>query len=93
MLRFEAVKLGKKDIFLTGKIVDEKNNPVQLANVLLFSKADSSIITTTVSDEKGIFDINAKPGFHFLKISFLSYKEKLIDHINLIPEFDNHEGT
>jgi outer membrane receptor protein involved in Fe transport len=76
----------KKDIFLTGKIVDEKNNPVHLANVLLFSKADSSVITTTVSDEKGIFDINAKPGFYFLKISFLSYKEKLIDHINLIDK-------
>lgn len=40
---------------ITGKIVDEHNNPLEFANIVLLSLPDSTFITGTVSDVNGHF--------------------------------------
>ena len=38
-----------------GRVVDEENNPVSYANVVLLSKADSTVVSGVVTDEDGSF--------------------------------------
>jgi outer membrane receptor protein involved in Fe transport len=87
------VKAQKSDnLSIQGKIVDEKNTPVALANILLINQADSKPVTTAVSDDKGDFIIKVKPGHYSLKITFLSFKEKIIPVLNVIDR-DTVLGT
>ena len=66
---------------ITGSIVDEKKLPVPYGNVAIHSTTDSTLVTGGVSDDQGKFQVPVKPGKYFVKISFLSYKEKLIPNV------------
>jgi len=66
---------------ITGSIVDEKKIPVPYGNVAIHSTTDSTLVTGGVSDDQGKFQVPVKPGKYFVKISFLSYKEKLIPNV------------
>lgn len=59
---------------LTGKIVDEHNEPVAFANIVLLSVADSTIIAGGVSNESGVFVIPYEPEQVLAKISYVGYK-------------------
>lgn len=65
-------------LVVTGGITDDKNNPIPYASVALFAQQDSSMVGGAVSDESGVFQIAAKPGNYFVKITFLSFTEKSI---------------
>ena len=57
---------------LTGKVVDENDEPLAYANVVL-QKNDSTFIAGTVTDTLGVFRM---PGHHdatMLQVSFVSY--------------------
>ena len=63
------------DVFaqtLTGKVVDENNEPLAYANVIL-QKADSTYIDGTVTDTCGVFTLNTNPDAVRLQVSFVSY--------------------
>ena len=66
---------------ITGVIVDVRKIPIPYGNVAVHSITDSTLITGGVSDDKGKFQVPVKRGKYFLKISFLSYKEKLIPNV------------
>ena len=66
---------------ITGVIVDAQKIPIPYGNVAVHSTTDSTLVTGGVSDEKGKFQVPVKPGKYFLKVSFLSYKEKLIPNV------------
>src|SRR5688572_4123446 len=66
---------------ITGSIMDEKKIPVPYGNVAIHSTTDSILVTGGVSDDQGKFQVPVKPGKYFVKISFLSYKEKLIPNV------------
>jgi ferric enterobactin receptor len=68
----------ENQLVVTGGITDEKNNPIPYASVALFAKQDSSMVGGAVSDETGVFQIAAKPGTYFVRITFLSFTEKTI---------------
>ena len=40
---------------ISGKLVDEKNEPLAYANVVLLSIPDSTFVSGTISDEMGGF--------------------------------------
>lgn len=52
-----------------GKVIDEKGEPVAYANVAVLSKADSTVVCGTVTEEDGTFNIVTKEsdgfGFNF----------------------------
>ena len=71
-----------QDYTISGKIVDDNNENVPFANAALFG-ADSSLVTGAVSDGNGNFVITTKPGLYYLRITFLSYEEKVISPIEI----------
>lgn len=69
-----------------GIVKDEKGKTIPYSNILLFSSSDSLQVAATASDDKGRFDLTVGPGTYFLKVSFLSYEEKLINGITVIDK-------
>jgi outer membrane receptor protein involved in Fe transport len=70
--------IGQNQYSITGSITDDQNIAIPFANAAAYTKSDSLMVTGSVSDEAGKFVLNLKPGSYYLKITFLSYKEKLI---------------
>lgn len=60
---------------IEGRVTDTLNNPVAYANVLLINPADSSLITGTISNDNGIYNlINTSAGEYLLNVCILGYK-------------------
>lgn len=58
---------------ISGRIVDENNNPLAYANVVL-QKADSTYLAGTVSDGKGCFSLPKKSRARRIHISYVGYQ-------------------
>ena len=58
---------------ITGKVLDEQNQPFPYVNVLL-QKADSSYIAGTITAEDGTFTLKSTPDGKLLNLSFVGYK-------------------
>lgn len=58
---------------MTGRLVNEYEQPVSFANVVLLNPADSSFIAGGVSNEEGRFVIPARAGEVLLKASAIGY--------------------
>lgn len=60
---------------VNGVVVEQGNgNPVEFANVVLLSAADSSFVTGAVTDTNGAFSLADAPDHGILKVSFMGYK-------------------
>lgn len=59
---------------ITGKVVDEKGNAIQYANVALLQSNDSAFIKGVVSDATGCFLINAPFKNGIVKVTCIGYK-------------------
>ena len=57
----------------TGKVVDEKSQPLPYANVVLLSLPDSAFVTGTVSDESGAFTLRSEKLNLLLRVSSIGY--------------------
>lgn len=69
---------------VTGSIVDDQNQAVPFANAALYSNIDSTLVAGAASDVDGKFTIQVRPGNYYLKVSFLSYREKTVPNINVV---------
>ena len=58
---------------LTGKLLDEKNQPLPYANIVLLSLPDSAFVTGSVSAEDGTFRLNAACNNRLIRISSIGY--------------------
>lgn len=77
---------------ISGSVTDEQKNPVPFANAAVYTNADSSLVAGAASDVNGVFSIQIKPGNYHLKITFLSYEDKIIPNVNVIRS-DVNVGT
>jgi iron complex outermembrane receptor protein len=73
---------------LHGKVSEEKHLAAEAATVILLAAADSSIIKSTICDEKGIFKVDAKPGRYLLLISKIGYDQSLTGPYTVILDKD-----
>lgn len=64
---------------IKGKIVDAQGAPLELANVCLLSKADSSFISGAASKADGVFTIETKSIDGILRVSCMGYETKYSD--------------
>ncbi len=73
------------DGIIKGKISDGKTKkPVEYATVAVYKKEDNSVVTGTITDEKGEFSVKGlKPGTFYVIISFLGYDDKRYDDIDI----------
>lgn len=65
-----AIQLKAQTI--TGKIIDEKRQPVEFATVCLLSLPDSALVSGTTSDENGSFALSAEGKKCMLRISAIN---------------------
>uniref|UniRef100_UPI0025966556 carboxypeptidase-like regulatory domain-containing protein n=1 Tax=uncultured Bacteroides sp. TaxID=162156 RepID=UPI0025966556 len=58
---------------VSGKLVDEKNQPLSYANVVLLSLPDSAFVSGTISGEDGSFTLEATSKNQIVRISSIGY--------------------
>ena len=58
---------------IKGKVVDEKDTPIEFANIVLLSLPDSVFVQGTVSDQNGAFTLETKGQGRLLRISSIGY--------------------
>lgn len=88
-----TLSVSAQDSFtISGKVTDEQQQPVPFASIAILAATDSTLITGTVSDDKGTFAIKTRPGNYFIKVTFLSYKETILPNI-VIGNADLNIGT
>lgn len=68
-----------------GKVVDQENGePMEYVSVAIYNQADESLVTGTVSDLEGRFEIKGLPqGDYFLEVSFIGYGRKKVEDIEI----------
>ena len=59
---------------VSGKLVDEKNQPLSYANVVLLSLPDSAFVSGTISGDDGSFTLEVTSENQIVKISSIGYK-------------------
>jgi outer membrane receptor protein involved in Fe transport len=74
---------GRRGGVISGKVIDaDEDVPIEYANIILLKNSDSSQVTGTVSDKKGIFQLNRiPPGEYHMKVRFMGYEEKVIENL------------
>jgi outer membrane receptor protein involved in Fe transport len=77
---------------IKGILIDEQKNAVPYANVAIYSTRDSSLVSGAVSDDAGKFQVSAKPGSYYAKVTYLSFEEKTIQNV-LLTNGDINLGT
>lgn len=96
--KFKHLNIVKKTVFtfisllfsvaisaqsITGKVTDKDNQPVEFANVALYSLPDSTLITGTITNEHGEFSLATKVLKNaFLKISFIGYETQIVSAVS-----------
>lgn len=83
VILFFAINALGQSYLITGSLIDEDSNPVSFANIALYEQADSVLVHGDVSDETGKFLIEADAGKYYLKITFVSYEEKIIPSVEI----------
>ncbi len=80
---FSALVLSaQENSSITGLIVDEQQTPVPFASTVAYSP-DSTMVGGVVTDESGHFSLPVPSGEYFVKITFLSYEEKIISNVSV----------
>ncbi|MDQ4141538.1 MAG: TonB-dependent receptor family protein [Bacteroidota bacterium] len=69
--------------FIRGTITDAQKTPIPFGSVGLYRAADSSLVTGTAADDAGKFELSAKTGNYYLKISMVSFRERVIPNITI----------
>lgn len=69
---------------------DSTNRPLEFVNVVLLNQIDSAIVTGTITDAKGRFQVNnVQTGGYFLRFSLLGFRKKRSSSFTIDS---NHNG-
>lgn len=73
---FVSLSSFSQDFSIKGRIVDDQVHPLEAATIFINSPKDSTVISYTISDKKGEFELEGKTNFNEfdLIISFVGYK-------------------
>lgn len=68
---------AQKNAVISGKVVAQKDSPIEVATIYLIHPKDSSVVSYTISDKNGLFKLESKAGSqnNILKISAEGYQE------------------
>ncbi len=76
---------------IKGYVEDEQTGKaVEYANVVVFRMRDNKMVTGSISDEKGTFNIQKVPfGFYKVVVDFIGYNKVTIDSVRVTPRSQN----
>ncbi len=65
----------------------ESGKPIEFANIVIYSRRDSSIVSGGITNSKGYFSIDeVKYGRVFIEVNFIGYGKKTINDIGIKPD-------
>jgi len=72
---------------IKGKIIDaESKTPMEYANVAIYNKRDSKLVSGGIADGAGVFEISELPfGAYYVEANFIGFEKTTIDNIKIIP--------
>ena len=69
---------------LTGTVLESENKePLEYATITLLSVNDNSVVTGGLTDSNGNYSIAVKKGNYNLLIEYISYKNYLLNDLNI----------
>jgi len=64
---------------ISGKVVDQDNEPIPFANIVLLTVSDSTFVKGTASDETGMFRLDmVLPDLYYLQASFIENTSEVV---------------
>ena len=83
---------GKKAATLKGKITDAQTNaPLGYATIRVLKSTDSTLVSGAISDDKGLFSVDAAYGQYYAVIEFIGYKSLKTSPYTLSKEQSSHD--
>ena len=72
---------------IIGKIIDtETQTPMEYANVSIFRKQDSKLVTGSITNASGAFVISDLPsGAYYVEASFIGFDKTTINDVKIVP--------
>lgn len=65
-----------QDFSISGQVVDQNNNPIVLANVVILTEIDGDYLKGTSTDDKGFFELTGlSETTFFLRTSFIGFED------------------
>lgn len=76
-----------KNGVIKGKIIEaESKAPMEYANVAVFSKRDSSLVSGGIADAQGLFEVSGLPfGMYYVEANFIGFEKTTIKDVKIIP--------
>ncbi|HEY3369640.1 MAG TPA: TonB-dependent receptor [Prolixibacteraceae bacterium] len=76
-----------KNGVIKGKIIDaDSNTPMEYANIAIYSKRDSKLVTGGIANAAGLFEITDLPfGVYYVEAKFIGFEKTTINDIKIIP--------
>lgn len=76
-----------------GKVMVKGDGPLEYANVALYRLKDSALVTGTVTNVKGAFNIQKVPmGRFYMEVNFIGFQKKILKDIKLTPSSKSHDA-
>lgn len=84
---FDPANMPKNGV-ITGKVFDSGTGlPIEYATLALYRMKDSSLVTGSITDNKGEFTLNELPfGMYYLEAGFLGYEKFRLNRILVTPQ-------
>ncbi|WP_459211744.1 TonB-dependent receptor [Aquimarina rhabdastrellae] len=92
MLWISAINAQEKKYVIKGEVREEHSKmPLEFATVSILGANGGKVIEGGVTNEKGLFEIEVKPGTYDIKIEYISFKSEIKPQVNI--QQDIHLGT
>lgn len=72
---------------IKGKIVDaDSKTPMEYANISIYRKEDSKLVTGGIASETGTFEIGQLPmGDYYVEANFIGFEKTKVDNVKIVP--------
>lgn len=72
---------------IVGKIIDtESKTPMEYANVSVYRKQDSKLVSGSIANETGAFEIKGiPPGVYYVEANFIGFEKTVVNDIKITP--------
>lgn len=72
---------------IKGKVIDaDSKSAMEYANVSVYRKQDSKLVTGGIANEAGVFEINEVPfGTYYIETNFIGFEKTTVNDIKVLP--------
>ncbi len=84
-LKLSTISWANVSGVVKGSVIDEADGqPLEFVTVAIYNAPDQSLVTGTVSDEQGKFEIKGlSEGIYYIEVSYIGYDKALVEDISI----------